>query len=114
MDDAVGRAGRFLSYTGDDRTICTKGGPAASERAGHGHGARRTERGAEEAGGAMPEQKHRGSRRRISGTAGTLLVIGGMTVRIGDQVLDGSVRTRLRRMKEELLTWNGKAGEESR
>ena len=41
-------------------------------------------------------------------------LIGGMTVRIGDQVLDGSVRTRLRRMKEELLTWNGKAGEESR
>ena len=36
------------------------GGPAASERAGHSHGARRTERGAEEAGGAMPEQKHRG------------------------------------------------------
>ena len=41
-------------------------------------------------------------------------LIGGMTARIGDQVLDGSVRTRLRRMKEELLTWNGKAGEESR
>ena len=27
-------------------------------------------------------------------------LIGGMTVRIGDQVLDGSVRTRLRSLKE--------------
>ena len=40
-------------------------------------------------------------------------LIGGMTVCIGDQVLDGSVRTKLRRMEEDLLTLDGKAGKES-
>ena len=75
--------------------------------------AQENECGAEEAGGAMPEQKHRVAPEDIRYRRDASL-IGGMTVRIGDQVLDGSVRTRLRRMKEELLTWNGKAGEESR
>lgn len=39
-------------------------------------------------------------------------LIGGMTVRIGDRVFDGSVTAQLRRMEEKLLTLDGKAGKD--
>jgi F-type H+-transporting ATPase subunit delta len=37
-------------------------------------------------------------------------LIGGLTVRIGDQLLDGSVRGRLERLRERLIAGTGPAG----
>ncbi len=67
----------------------------------------------------MTSEEDKAVRAKVAGMTGTTVdmemrvdpeLIGGMTVRIGDRLIDGSVRGRLERLREQLLAGTRQAG----